>query len=199
MANEFEDNFGGGFFGDGGDFVGGGGVGERGREDNRPDFVGSPSDDDDDFSIFDVGLFSLLGTVASIFAKSTPIGFGLSAGGRVLDAMLGTGKTVSGAFKDAFSRGEGVGGAGFFGENPDFFEGREAVGPDDSAGEGEPLIGARKKQRSARRGAPPSAATSLTTQSGTPQSRRADAFTGRRRQGTLFATETGLLTDTLGG
>tara|TARA_Y100000310_G_scaffold291453_1_gene319412 strand:+ start:3074 stop:3679 length:606 start_codon:yes stop_codon:yes gene_type:complete len=201
VAGEFEDNFGGGFFGDGGDFgQGPGNVGGEGEFDDAPD-------EDEDFSIFDTGPFGLIGSILSFFAKSTPIGLGLSLAGRGLDALFGTDKLVSDAVKGAFGGGgrsdiAEAFGAGFFGSNPDFFEGRPPAGPEapGGGGEDEPIVVAKREERRAGRRvvSPPVSAASLTTQTGTPQSRVADAFTGRRRPGTLFSTETGLA-DTLGG
>jgi hypothetical protein len=206
-----------------------------------------PPDESDDFSIFDVGLFSLLGTIASFFAKSTPLGIGLSIGGRVLDKVAGTESTISDAVRrgvksdDNRGRSAGQSRSGSSGvlsadeanrgdrrnfEGDDFDQyysvGDEIAmrpsddrprrtfdGPNDFDDDGGPTDAELREQKereerqaSRRRAATTGSVVSdvpvLAAAPGTPSSRVAMAFAGKRRPGTLFATEEGFA-DVLGG
>jgi len=147
-----------------------------------------PPDESDDFSIFDVGLFSLLGSIASFFARPTPLGIGLSIGGRVLDKVAGTETTISDAARGGVKSHD----------NRRNFEGDD--GPTDA-------VLREQKEREERQASRRRAATTepvvsgvpaLAAAPGTPSSRVAMAFAGKRRPGTLFATEEGFA-DVLGG
>ena len=174
-----------------------------------------PPDESDDFSIFDVGLFSLLGTIASFFAKSTPLGIGLALGSRVLDHFAGTESTISDAVRDQVGKHQRS--RDFEADDFDQYysvadeanRGDTFDGPNDFDDDGGPTNAELREQKereerqaSRRRAATTGSVVSdvpvLAAAPGTPSSRVAMAFAGKRRPGTLFATEEGFA-DVLGG
>lgn len=202
-APETEDDFGGNFDGPGGGPSGG-------------------NDGDADGDWRDVGLFSFLGTILGLFAKSTPLGIGVRIGGRILDKFAGTETTLS----DAARRGvkAGLNSRNFEGDDfdPPYSIGDEIAslpdsatnrrrgksagpapsgargslfeGPSDFDSDGGPVVPILQR-RAARR---PSTAPGGAPPGASGPVTVASAFAGERRPRTLFATERGL-GDTLGG